>query len=129
MGEIEKPLTIAAADWGQVATDLLRECFTRPEALELVRGQVEAGRAALFTVDEGGEIVAAFVLRVDGDEGVIVAANSTDGLATFIALLPHVEQRFTGCKSVRFHTARPGLGKLMRSFGYGGQEIVLRKGL
>lgn len=127
MGSHEKTLTIARADWGQPAADLLADCFTVPDALDKVARQVEEGAASLFTVDDGGAIVAAFVLRVEGDEGVIVAANSTEGIDMFVALLPHVEERFQGCSAVRFHTARPGLAKIMQAHGYAGQEVVLRK--
>jgi hypothetical protein len=126
--ENQKKLTIAPAGWGQVAADLLRECFTVSGALEMVGAQVESGRALLFTVDDGGGIVAAFVLRVDGTEGVIVAA--TGGLDLMPELLPLMEARFSGCSAVRIHTARAGLAKLLVARnGYGGQEIVLRKTL
>jgi len=129
MGAHEKALTVARADWGPVAADLLADCYGDPVELAKVARQVEEGAASLFTADDGGEIVAAFVLRVDGDEGVIVAANARDGVELIPVLLPNMETRFTGCRTVRFHTARPGLAKLMQAFGYAGREIVLRKEL
>lgn len=126
--EKQKKLIVAPAAWGEAAADMLRNCFTVPGALEAVAHQVETGRAQLFTADDGGEIVAAFVLRVDGDEGVIVAANGP--LSLIPALLPAMEQRFIGCRAVRVHTARPGLARVLtKHCGYGGQEIVLRKAI
>lgn len=129
MEKQEKKLTVAAADWGPVAADLLAGCFTVPGALATVARQVETGAASLFMADDGGEIVAAFVLRVDGDEGVIVAANSNEGVDMIPVLIPNIEGRFMNCRAVRFHTARPGLAKLMQAAGYAGQEIVMRKEL
>jgi hypothetical protein len=118
-------LTIAQASWGEVAAELLRDCFTVPGALEKVAAQVEAGVASLFMVDQGDEIVAAFVLRVDGDEGVIVAFGGPVALS--LELLPHMEARFSGVRVIRAHTARPGVAHLLARREYGAAEIVLRK--
>lgn len=119
------PLTIAQASWGEVAAELLRDCFTVPGALEKVAAQVEAGIASLFMVDQGDEIVAAFVLRVDGDEGVIVAFGGPVALS--LELLPHMEARFSGVRVIRVHTARPGVAHLLARREYDAAEIVLRK--
>jgi hypothetical protein len=130
MGAPEKILIIAAAEWGEVIAAQLAPCFTVPGALALVADQVQAGIAQVFTVDDGGGIVGAFVLRVEGSEGVIVAAaGHLEGVELLPLLLPQIEARFVGCSAVRVHTARPGLAKVMAGFGYQGQEIVLRKGL
>lgn len=118
-------MTIAPASWGEVAAELLRDCFTVPGALELVAAQVEAGAASLFMVDQGDEIIAAFVLRVDGDEGVIVAASGPVSL--ILELLPHMEARFSGCRVMRIHTARPAVARMLSRRGYGAAELVLRK--
>lgn len=123
--EKQKALTVAAADWGSPADELLAGCFTNAGALAQVRAQVESGQAQLFMADAGGEIVAAFVLRVDGVEGVIVAAAGPVELIP--ALLPHMEKRFVGCRAFRIHTARAGLARVLLAHGYDGQEIVLRK--
>lgn len=129
---MEKPekLTVLSAQWSPEAAELLRPCFTVAGALEQVGAQVESGRAVLFVaLAESGEMRAAFVLRVDGDEGVIVAAVGP--LKSMPALLPHIEGRFMGCDSVRFHTSRPGVARLMAECGYTDDlpEIVLRKRL
>lgn len=121
-------LTVLAAQWSPQAAELLRPCFTVPGALESVGGQVESGAAVLFVaLAETGEIMAAFVLRVDGNEGVIVAAVGP--LPSIPALLPHIEARFIGCDAVRFHTARPAMVRIMAAAGYEGQEFVMRRKL
>lgn len=130
VGAPEKVLIIAPAAWGEMLAAMLAACFTAPGALATVGAQVEDGRALAFTVDYCGEIVAAFVLRVEGAEGVIVAAaGRLDGVDLIPALLPHIEDRFTGCRAIRFHTERPGLARLMAAAGYVGQEVVMRKEL
>lgn len=130
MGAPEKVLIVAPAEWGTVAAELLAQCFTVPGALDQVAGQVQEGRAQLFAVDDGGGIIGAFVLRVDGGEGVLVAAaGKLDGADLLPLLLPQIEGRFIGCHAIRIHTARPGLVKLLGALGYSGQEIVMRKNL
>jgi hypothetical protein len=130
MGAPEKILTIARADWGAALGEILAPCFTRSAALAEIARQVEGGVAYAFTADDGGGIVGAFVLRVDGREGVILAAaGGLDGVALIPALLEHIESRFIGCDCVRFHTARPGMAQVMGRLGYEGQEVVMRKDL
>lgn len=128
MGAPEKVLTIAPADWGDALAEILAPCFDRADDLAEVGAQIVQGRALAFTADDGGSIVGAFVLRVDGYEGVIVAAaGHLDGVTLIPLLLPTIEAKFTGCKAIRFHTSKPGMARVMQQFGYRGQEIVLRK--
>lgn len=130
MGQAQKVLNIGAADWGAVLAGWLALCFDDPAALAGVARQVESGRATAFAADYDGEIVGAFVLRVDGDEGVIVAAaGDLDGVSLVPLLLRHIEGRFNGCRAIRFHTVRPGLARVMAEHGYKGQEVVMRKDL
>lgn len=130
MGAYEKTLIVMAAEWGEVIAAILAPCFTVPGVLAAVGRQVEGGQALAFTADDGGEIVGAFVLRVEGDEGVVVAAaGKVDGVDLIHALLPQIESRFIGCRAIRFHTARAGLAKIMAHYGYTGQEIIMRKEL
>lgn len=123
-------LNVAPADWSGVFAELLAPAFVVAGALEAVACQVESGKASLFAVEVGGEVVGAFVLRVEGTEGVIVAAaGRLDGVDLAPTILPHAETLFRGCRSVRVHTARPGMAKLLTRQGYAAQEIVLRKEL
>lgn len=128
MDQNQEVLTIAPADWGQVLADILAPCFASEQTLIAVGRQVVEGRAIAFTADNGGGIVGAFVLRVDGDEGVIMAAAGELRAVSLVPLLlPHIENKFIACKSIRFHTSRPGLAHIMSQYGYAGQEVVLRK--
>lgn len=128
VGAPEQVLTIAPADWGGVLASILAPCFTVPGALAAVGAQVADGRAVAFTADDGGGIVGAFVLRVEECEGVIVAAaGELHGVSLVPLLLPYIEQKFIGCRAIRFHTARPGLARVMQGRGYKGQEIIMRK--
>lgn len=128
--EKNQTLTIAPADWGDACAGILRACFAEDRALLEVGRQVVQGRALLFAAETGGEIVGAFVLRVDGDEGVIVAAaGHLDGVSLIPALLSHIESKFTGCRAIRFHTDNPAMARVMSRYGYAGQEVVLRKDL
>ncbi len=128
MEKYPEKLTVLSAQWSPEAAELLRPCFTVAGALEQVGCQVESGRAVLFVaLAESGAMRAAFVLRVDGDEGVIVAAVGP--LESLPALLPHMEKRFAGCRAVRVHTARPALVRILRAAGYLPQEFVMRREL
>lgn len=128
MGAREKTLIVSPADWSEVFADLLAPAFTTTDALVAVGAQVVRGEASLFAIDDGGGIVGAFVLRTDGEEGVIVAAaGELDGMSIADAMIGHVEQRFTGVKAIRFHTAVPALARRMTRHGYQFQELVMRK--
>lgn len=121
-------MSVSPADWGDALAELLAPAFVSREALLGVGLQVVQGVASAFAVEDKGEVIAAFVLRVDGDEGVVVAASGKGGDVRLIpALLPSIEARFVGCTAIRFHTARPGLARVMKSLGYDGQEVVMRK--
>lgn len=130
MGAPQKVLTVAPASWGPALAAILAPSCSVPGDLHSIGAQVESGQAVAFAVDDGGGIVAAFVLRVDGSEGVVVAAAGALGHESLISLLlPGIEARFVGCSAIRFHTERPGLARVMEKFGYVGQEVVMRKEL
>lgn len=99
--------------------------------LDDLREQVEQG-AYLFHVYCNGRMVGAFVLRIDeaasGSEGVIVAgAGRLPGFDFIVSLVPHIEKLFLNVKTIRIHTARPGLIKKLSRSGYEASEMVLRK--
>ena len=123
-------LQIDPAPWSQAMADLLAPCVTNAAALVAIGRQVVNGVATGFLVSAGGRHVAAFVLRVDGDEGVIVAgAGRMNGVKLLQTLMPSIEARFSGCRSIRFHTARPGMTRVMARLGYRGAEVVMQKDL
>lgn len=92
-----------------------------------LRAQFEAG-AALFFARCGLELVGAYLLRVDGREGVILAAAGDGRGVDLVGLfLPVIEQQFVGVDSIRVHTSRPGMVRRLQAAGYEPREIVLSK--
>lgn len=97
-----------------------------------IEDQVDCEAAQLFTLHSAGDMVAAFVLRIDRiggrNEGVVVAAaGRVPGVDLTALMMPVIEKMFEGCQSVRVHTARPGLGRKLVGMGYRVAELVLRK--
>jgi hypothetical protein len=94
--------------------------------------QTENG-AQLFEVqDDAGQIVAAFVLRVDllacRTVGVVVAAGGNlPGVDLTAAIMPYIERLFIGIDAITVHTARPGLVRKLAPQGFRPVEIILEK--
>lgn len=125
-------LKIAPGAWGPEAERLLPLALQHASLRE-IEDQVKNG-AALFYVTQDGKTVAAFVLRVDhtveGSEGVIVAAaGRLEGGDLMASCMPAIESLFTGCQSIRYHTARPAVARKMSMLGYEPCEIVCKKKL
>ena len=129
MEDAQKTLTIQAGEWCHKTASLIAQALQHA-TVDQVHQQVVNG-AALFHIMHGDDMVGAFVLRIDGaDEGVIVAATAKlDGVDMTHTVVPEMEKRFIGCKTVRYHTARPALAKKMTSLGYAPCEIVCVKKL
>lgn len=130
MANDTKKLSIEPGAWGPEAERLLPLALQYATINEL-REQVENG-ASLFYVKQAGAVVAAFVLRVDhtaeGSEGVIVAAaGHLKGGDLMASCMPAIESLFTGCRSIRFHTAKPAVARKMAMLGYRAAEIVCTK--
>jgi len=125
----QKPETIAIvpAAWSAAAERWLRLAMQHASLHDL-KNQVQRQEAMLFHVQGDGELVGAMVLRVEGTEGVIVSAGGNlPGYDFTLDLLPHVEKLFINVKSVRIHTARPGLAKKLTALGYFPAEMVFVK--
>lgn len=126
-------LKIEVAEWSEEAAAVLSAavCFCPVADLE---AQAKAG-AVLFRVtnEAKGDLVGFYLLRIDrtasGSEGVLVAAAGRDGAELSWRVLPYIERQFSGVKSIRIHTARPGMARKLARAGYNGAEIVLRKTL
>lgn len=81
----------------------------------------------LFAVECDGRDVAAFLLRRDGDECVIVAAaGGLPGINLLDVILPHIEAT-CGARWVRIHSHRKGMMRQLQRHGYGVAEVVYRK--
>jgi fructose-1,6-bisphosphatase/sedoheptulose 1,7-bisphosphatase-like protein len=99
--------------------------------LDNYREQVQAG-AALFALTCGDHVIGATILRIDqmpnGPEGVIVAAAmQMAGVDMASTVLPHIEAKFQGVKSIRYHTENAALVRKLRRYGYTQREIVCAK--
>lgn len=129
----EIKLTIAAGKWSPWAERELQHALPYAPVDDL-RRQVEEHRARLFYVRYQKKRIACYVLRIDGNEGVIVAAAGAfndpvrEGEVSLVkALLHHVERQFKNVWAVRIHTARAGLVRRLSAAGYQPQEFVMRK--
>lgn len=126
-------LTIEAAAWcNDTAFYIAKSLQHAP--LENVQNQVNSGAAQAFHIKAGGRIVGAFVLRVDQlethSEGVVVAAAAElEGVDMVANVMPAIEGMFSGCKTIRYHTANAALARKMRGLGYQPREIVCMKDL
>jgi hypothetical protein len=130
----QKELIVEAATLDEEVTALIAQAVQHASLADIAL-QVGCGVAKVFRVRDGEQVVMAFVLRVDhlakGSEGVIVAAGGAcDGVDLTATMIPTIERMFVNCKSMRVHTARPGLVKLLvNRFGCQLSEMVLTKGL
>lgn len=132
MDQNQKSLTIVPALWSKAAASALSEAVPFASSDDL-KAQVKAG-ASLFAVFCDAQPVGFYLLRVDqtesGAEGVLVAASGDlAGVDLTATLVPVIEKQFTGCRSMRIHTARPGLARKLARMGYRAGEIILRKTL
>lgn len=99
-------------------------------ALTLIRDRCAAGLFQLLGVFDGDDLIAACVIRVDGDEGVIVAAGGHwQGGGLVEMLLPVLELGFknAGLSSVRVETFRRGLMEKISRTGYRPAFVAFRK--
>jgi len=130
-------LAIERAAWSEEAAGFLAPAMRHEPGVTVatLAGMVECGSGELFAVLAAGQMVGAYVLRVDrmenGKEGVIVAAGGRlPGYRLLRSILPVIEaNQMHGCNTIRIHTARPGIAREMRRAGYVVREIVLAKGL
>lgn len=133
MAHDTQALSIEPGAWGDAADFWIAQALQHATPGD-IRHQVEQGGASLFYIRAGVEIVGAFVLRIDqlpgGFEGVIVAAAAkVQGVDMIATCLPEIENKFIGCKTIRYHTARPELARYLSAWGYAAREIVCRKEL
>lgn len=131
MANDPQTLTIEPGPWGTEADRLIGLSVQHATPAD-IRFQVEHQGARLFYVKAQGQIVAAFVLRVDelpaGPEGVIVAAaGKVQGIDLMATCMPTIESLFVNCKTIRFHTAVAAVARRMAAFGYHAREIVCMK--
>lgn len=125
-------LKIELTTWSTQAAEWLQKSNVNFD-VENIKAQVVEDGASVYKVMRDQVLVGFFVTRIDSlkthDEGVLVAATGFDNQADLTkTILPEIENKiFSGCKSVRIHTARPGLIKKLSSGGYKPLEFVMTK--
>lgn len=128
-------LTITAEQWSEDAHSLIEWAFPNlsqadAETMRGIKHSVCTGKSTLFIARLSGVAVLAYVLTVEGTEGVVtVAAGNVPGVDLTAVVLPEIEKKFIGCESIRIHTARPGLAKKLAKQGYAARQIILVKKL
>lgn len=131
MAHDTQEVTIEPGTWSAQADHFL-SLAVQHATISDIRHQVECEGAKLFYFRANGQCVGAFVLRIDhgpsGSEGVIVAASANlPGVDMTEQCLPAIEGLFSGCKSIRYHTANPVLARKLSRMGYVAREIVCFK--
>lgn len=86
---------------------------------ELIINQIKSGVAELFSVGN-----AFFVTRLEDDELVIVALAG-ENLPSAATEIFNAAQK-VGCQSIRFHTKRKGLARMLKGFKPNYVETVYR---
>ena len=123
-------MSLVPGEWGDDAAHWLGRALASATLQDLYR-QWQHG-AKLYRVMHEGECVGAYLLRVDqtnnGPQGVIVAAAAELGGVDMVqTCVPAIEARFSGVRSIRFHTAKPAVARKMARMGYGPQELICVK--
>lgn len=125
-------IRLVPCQWSdEIAEHLQRACIYATRAD--LKAQADRG-AQCYAIEHAGEVIGAYMLRVDqpmqGPEGVIVAASGhIENVELLETVYPAIEAQFAraGCKTMRIHTARPGIARMMGARGFNMAEIVLSK--
>lgn len=120
----EKTLRIRVVEPTARFIEMLRpaiECDPTADAAQVIAG------GTLCVAAHAGHDVAAFLLRQDGPEIVVVAAvGALPGVSLLDAILPHIEAT-TSAKWIRIHSSRRGMARQLARHGYTMAEVVYRK--
>jgi len=107
-------VTLYKLAWSDVVESVLRPVLG--DDVPVVRGEVERGISELFQVDDRGYLVTRIEDYDSFREFVIVAAvgHGTD------AVLPKLIglAQGNGIDRIRVHSNRPGMGRLLRGYGF-----------
>jgi len=101
------------------AVNLARIKTAAGQDLPEIAREIQAGEAQF--IDCNG---CAFVLRAEGSEMVIVCGEGRGAVAAAAILKQKAIER--GYKTVRFHTSRPALQRLLKKYGFFEAERVYR---
>lgn len=108
--------------WQQIAPYVGISCG---DAVADIAAEVQAGQAEAWRLNSG---MAYMVTRIEeasqGRELVVIAFEGRN----LRHLVPGIisQARAVGCRSIRYHTTRRGLERMLRAFGFGEAERVHR---
>lgn len=107
--------TLIQRPWNPTAASGLSSALG--DDLPMIADEIKAGRAALYEVPGRGWMV----FRREGSELVCIAAEGRGLLPVFAAI---VEQ--TNAQTVRVHSSRAGMGRMLAPLGFREAERVYR---
>lgn len=108
--------------WLQIAPYIGISCG---DAAADIAAEVQSGRAEAWRLNSG---MAYMVTRIEGTaKGLELVVIALEG-RNIRQLAPEIisQARAVGCRSIRFHTQRPGMAKIMKAFGFNEAERVYR---
>ncbi|PZO86535.1 MAG: hypothetical protein DI626_06260 [Micavibrio aeruginosavorus] len=128
-------LIVKQEPWNLSAATILAAACDETFTISDLQADCESGRASLFNIFSNDEAhIASMALRVDGEgdhkEMVVVAGGGyLKGASLYKVLTPYVEALAVqnGCRFLRGHTSRRGIGRLMENAGWEQSEIIFRK--
>ncbi len=91
----------------------------------LIAAEVAAGHARVIRYGDGSRIVCRLERHAEGAELVVVAGAGCDAPGKVAELVAMADRRGW---SVRFHTRRPALGRMLARLGFHESERVYRYG-
>lgn len=107
-------------------------CDSADTAAELI-ADVRDSRAKVIDVMDGGRRVAFLIVEATPAELIVHAAQSLDARAELIdqlitrrGLVDEIARQ-AECRTVRFHTARPGLLRHALAAGFHVSDVILRR--
>lgn len=122
-------LIVKHEPWNDAASNFLAPAIS-DYPLDEMQADCEKGIRALFNVYEQQNHIASFVLWKDDTELVVMAAGGyLVGGSLYKIITPYVEEvaRQNKCDTLRGHTSRKGVGRLMERAGWAQAEIVYKK--
>jgi len=137
---VSLPLRVSLEGWSNEAAEMLGDLFDprQPFGVSDLGLLVEAGDALLFAVYApngplAGYAVARFEPTPHGAVFVVMAAKAKclAGVNYIQHLTPVWEElaRASGCRFMRFHSARKGMGRALKPHGFEETETVYTKEL
>lgn len=111
--------------WQQVAPYVGKACGN--DAADIA-ADVESGNAEAWRIDDGEAYMVNRIERTATGKELVVMVLQGRGLRR---IAPQIIEaaRSVGCVTIRFHTTRPGMARMLKPFGFEEAERVYRVGV